>query len=82
MSSVSGTESIVYVNVAKRSELLGKGGIVLCFSCVETNILEKNSLAILESSDLSLCVRSDDVVCESNLAVKKLVESVGNRDGE
>lgn len=42
--AVCRTESVVYINVAKGREFLGERRIVLGFTCVETDIFEKNGL--------------------------------------
>ena len=76
--SVSGTECVVYVNVSKCSEFFCEFGVVLFFSCVETNVFKKNSFACVHSGDLSLCIFANDIGSESNLAAEVFVESVSN----
>ena len=50
--------------------------IVLCLFLVETDVLEHEDLAVLESSSLSLCIFADNVSCECNGLADELSESV------
>ena len=79
MCAVCRTESVVYINVAKGREFLGERRIVLGFTCVETDIFEKNGFAVFKSGDLSLCVFTNDILSKSDLAVEKLIQAIGNR---
>ena len=73
------TECIVYIEVAKSSEFLGKAFFVLCFSSVKSYVFKKNCLAVFKSSNLCLCIFANDICCESYNAAEKFVKSVSYR---
>ena len=77
--TVSCTESIVYIKVSHGSELSCELRIVLCLFLVETNILEHEDLAILESCSLSLSIFADNVSCKSNGLTDELSKTVCSR---
>ena len=78
MCTVSCTECIVYIEVSHRSELSCELRIVLCLFLMETDILEHENFAFLESSSLSLCIFADNVSSQSNRLSEKLSETVSS----
>ena len=74
MSSVGAAESVVYVNVAQRRELLGKLRIVLGLARLETDVLEKDGAAVLKTGDESLSGLADDVGSHLDVDAQKLGE--------
>ena len=79
VSSVSCAECIVYEDVSVRSKLLSEICAVLLFSCIESGVLKKHSIAGLKSRNLSLCILTDDVLCKYYLLrAEKLVDSYRN----
>ena len=75
---MSGTECIVYEDLSKACKLLCEFGIVLLFLLGEASVLQQNDVAGLHSSNLSLCVLANGVVCEYNAAAKQLVKLISN----
>ena len=76
MCTVSCTECIVYIEVSHRSELCCELRIVLCLFLVETDILEHEDLAVLESCSLSLSILTDNVSSQSNGLADELCETI------
>mmetsp|Transcript_25625 Transcript_25625/g.35406 ORF Transcript_25625/g.35406 Transcript_25625/m.35406 type:complete len:245 (-) Transcript_25625:36-770(-) len=52
MSTMSGTESIIHVNLSIGSELLGECGIILGLLSVETDVLQKKDRPVLHCLNL------------------------------
>ena len=64
MRSVAGAESVVNIEVCKRSKLLGKLGIVLCFARLEADIFKKENFAVFKRSCKLVCAFADNILCE------------------
>ena len=72
-------ESVVDVNVGVFRKRFAEILVATFFAGVETQIFEKNAFALFKSGNLCLSVGSDNVGCESDFIVEKLVKSF--RDG-
>ena len=72
-------EGVVDIDLAKRSEIGGEGGVVRLFPGVETQILEKRELAIAESGHHRLGLGADTVAGEGHGAAQCLAQL--GRDG-
>ena len=57
--TVCGSECVVYIYVAQRSQLLAEFIFVLCLFCTVTCILKKDHIAVFHCLNSSLCVWSD-----------------------
>ena len=74
VSSVSGSECIVYEYITKRSKVFAELIFILCLFCTVTCILKKNYIAILHLSYSSFCVWSYylRICCKFHFLSKKL----------
>ncbi len=79
MCTMCCTESIVDIEVSHGSELCSELRIILCFFFVETDVLEHEDLAILESSSLSLSIFTDNVSSQCYRLTDELSETVSSR---
>ena len=78
MTTVSGTECVVYVNVGKSGKFFAKFKVTTFFACVETSVFKQHHFAVLHSGNLGLCVLADNVMSKRHFAVKQLVEAFCN----
>ena len=74
-----GAERVVDVDVGKRSELLGKLGIVLGLALFKADVFEQQDLALLQGGSLGDGVLTDDVVRKDHVFAEKLGQTL--RDG-
>ena len=77
VSSVSRTESVVYIDIRKGGESLRECGIVLCLFCVKTHVLKEHDFAVLEISGKLFCAVADNVLSHLDILTEKLGESCG-----
>ena len=80
MCAVSSAECVVYENVCKGAELLGKSFAVLGLFCSVAGVLKKNYVAVLHSGNSGLCVLAYNVVVSGKnyFLTEVLRKSLGN----
>ena len=78
---MSGTESVVYKNVAQGSQLFGESFAVLGFFCSVTGILKKDNVSVLHSFYCCFCIRSNHfgICCKFYFLAKQLGKTCCNR---
>ena len=76
--TVSRSERVVDVNIAKRRKFTAEFFVSSLFARVETKVFEKYAFAVFQSGDFSLSVGAYDIGSESNLSVQKFVKSCGD----
>ena len=77
--AVSRSESIVDIEIRKRSKLSRKSGIVLRLFLVKTDILKHQDLAVLKSGSLRLGIVADHVGSKYNRLSDQFGQTVGGR---
>ena len=77
VSSVSRTESVVYIDIRKGGKSLRECGIVLGLFCVETHVLKEHDFAVLEISGKFFCAVADNVFSHLDILTEKLGKSCG-----
>ena len=80
MSSVSGAECVVDINVAKACEILGEGFAVLGLLGAEAGVLKQDYVAVLHSGNGCPCIVADNIVvsCKNDFLAELLAESLCN----
>ena len=69
--AVYGSECVGDIDIRKRSELLGKRGVVLFFFGIEAYILQQNDFPVLKRVNRCACGRSDRIFGERDLRIRK-----------
>lgn len=77
VSSVSRTESVVYIDIRKGGKSLRECGIVLGLFCVETHVLKEHDFAVLEISGKLFCAVADNILSHLDILTEKLGKSCG-----
>ena len=79
VSTVSCTESIVYIQISHGSQFSSELRIILCLFLMETDVLQHQDLAFLKSSSLCLCIFTDDISSQSNRLTDQFSQTVSSR---
>src|SRR5215203_3898794 len=79
MSSMCGSERIVDVDITQCGQLFRKGGIVLLFFRMETEVLEKQDIAVTQRPRHRLDCRSDTIRPKTYWTAKQFRQALRHR---